>query len=107
MIEKILCSAIWYSELELKKELSHNAFLPNNLDRGVVFCGFRHIHCINTKYVLTGLRDAESGKYEQGFLTSHNRFVNREEALQIALQENQIIDLNKIRSNKLFSEDLY
>jgi hypothetical protein len=34
------------------------------------------------------LRDAESGENEQGFLTSKNRFVRREEALIIALREN-------------------
>jgi hypothetical protein len=53
------------------------------------------------------LRDAESGENEQGFLTSKNRFVSREEALIIALRENQVMDINEIRGNRLFSEDLY
>lgn len=53
------------------------------------------------------MRDAESGDNEQGFLTSKNRFVSREEALQIALKENQVLDLKEIRGNRLFSEDLY
>lgn len=52
-------------------------------------------------------KDAKSGENEQGFLTSKNRFVSREEALEIALRENQVIDLSQVRGNRLFSEDLY
>ena len=107
MNEKIICAAIWYKNIELKKELPIEVYLPANLDRGIVFNGHRHGQCIYTKYAITGLRDAESGENEQGFLTSKNRFVSREEGLQIALQENQVIDLSQIRGNRLFSEDLY
>ena len=59
------------------------------------------------KMCYTGLRDAESGENEQGFLTSKNRFVGRVEALQIALKENQVLDLKEIRGNRLHSEDIY
>ena len=96
MNEKIICAAIWYKNIELKKELPIEVYLPANLDRGIVFSGHRHGQCIYTKYAITGLRDAESGENEQGFLTSKNRFVSREEGLQIALQENQVIDLSQI-----------
>ena len=41
---------------------------------------------------------------QQGFYTSFGRFVNREEALQIAKESGQI---KKTISNQLFSEDLY
>lgn len=84
-----------------------NMYLPKNLDRGIVFAGHRHPHCIYTKCAITGLKDSESGENEQGFLTSLNRFVSREEALEIALRENQVIDHSQIRGNRLFSEDLY
>lgn len=108
MPEKILCAAVWYSEIELKKsDVPPEAYLPVNVDKGAVFCGFRHAQCIYTKYALTGLRDAETGPQVQGFLTNHNRFVTREEALVIALREKQVIDLDEIRGNRLFSEDLY
>lgn len=107
MNERIICSAVWYKELELKKSVPPSVYLPKNIDKGIVFCGHRHGHCIYAKCAITGLRDAESGEYEQGFLTSKNRFVSREEGLQIALCENQVMDLREVRGNRLFSEDLY
>lgn len=106
MNEKIICAAVWYKEIEVKKHIPVNV-LPVNLTTGLVFCGHRHAQCIYTKCSITGLRDAESGENEQGFLTSKNRFVSREEALLIALKENQVIDLKEIRGDRLFSEDLY
>lgn len=41
---------------------------------------------------------------QQGFYTSFGRFVNREEALQIAKEAGQV---EETLSNRLFSEDLY
>jgi hypothetical protein len=104
-MEKILCAAIWYKELPLVKPevLEPRGFSPYNVDKGLVFCGWRHPNCIYQKVALTGLRDAESGENVQGFLTSENRFVDREEAAQIAFDAGQTKE-NKIR---LFSEDLY
>jgi len=107
MEEKILCAAVWYKEIELKKDMPIATYLPKNLDKGIVFCGLRHGQCIYSKCAITGLRDAESGENEQGFLTSKNRFVSREEGLQIALKQNQVLDLKEIRGDRLFSEDLY
>lgn len=107
MNERIICAAVWYKQLELKKDMPIAVYLPINLDKGIVFSGHRHGQCIYTKCAITGLRDAESGENEQGFLTSKNRFVSREEALQIALNENQVIDITQIRGDRLFSEDLY
>jgi hypothetical protein len=43
----------------------------------------------------------------QGFLDNEGIFVDRREALDIALKANQIIDINNIRANRLFSEDLW
>ena len=105
--ERILCAAVWYKEIPIKKEIPKESVLPKNCETGLVFCGLRHGHCIYTKCAVTGLRDAESGDNEQGFLTSKNRFVSREEGLIIALRENQVIDLAEVRGDRLFSEDLY
>jgi hypothetical protein len=104
--EYILCSAVWYKELELKFNFSSNV-LPVNCDKGLVFCGFRHVHCIRTMSSITGKRSvtAEVGHYVQGFLTSENRFVDRKEGLQIAKNSKQIIHKNFL--NQLFSEDLW
>lgn len=105
--ERIICAAAWYKEIPIKKEIPFESTNPKNCPTGLVFSGHRHGHCIYTKCAVTGLRDAESGENEQGFLTSKNRFVSREEALIIALRENQVMDIKKIRGNRLFSEDLY
>lgn len=102
MIETIQCSAIWYKETNTAK------YLPVNITRGTVVCGHRHPHCIHTFIALTGKRsvEPEAGEYEQGFLTNLNRFVNREEAMIIARNVNQL--LNPMNSSKyLFSEDIY
>jgi hypothetical protein len=59
---------------------------------------------------ITGLRSAlpEVGEYVQGFLTSKNRFVNRKEALEIAIAAGQVNE-NELGNSLigLFSEDLY
>jgi len=104
MIEIILCAAIWYKQLELKKTFEHNV-LPVNCDVGLVFCGHRHPQCMYTMCSITGLRSVttECGEYVQGFLKNKNRFVNREEGAIIAFNSGQI----KEEKQTLFSEDLY
>jgi len=101
----ILCAAIWYKDLPLLKPevLKPRGFSPYNVDKGVVFCGWRHPNCIYQKVAVTGLRDAESGENIQGFLTSDNRFVDRIEAALIAFESGQ----TKEKKAFLFSEDLY
>jgi hypothetical protein len=105
--EYILCAAVWYQELPMVKGevLNNRGFRPYNVDRGVVFSGWRHGNCIYQMVAITGLRScpSESGPEVQGFLTNKNRFVDREEAAQIAFDAGQTETLLK----RLFSEDLY
>lgn len=42
--EYILCAAIWYKDIPIKKHISN--VNPTNIDRGLVFCGHRHPHCM-------------------------------------------------------------
>jgi len=104
MNEYILCAAIWYRFIPVKKEISDNV-LPINCDRGLVFCGYRHAHCMYTMVSVTGIRSVESevGDYVQGFLTSKNRFVDREEGARIHIANGHTVEFK----NRLFSEDLY
>jgi hypothetical protein len=106
--EYIICSAIWYKELELKRPevLEPRGFRPYNVHVGIVFGGFRHMNCMYQMVAITGLRDCEAGESIQGFLTSKNRFVDRKEAAKIAIEQNQIIK-DRINENMLFSEDIY
>lgn len=105
--EYILCSAVWYKDLLLKKPevLKIRGFSPFNVDKGIVFCGWRHTNCIYQMVAITGLKSipSEAGEEVQGFLTSKNRFVDRKEAGEIAFKAKQI---NK-EIDFLFSEDLY
>jgi hypothetical protein len=69
--ERIICAAVWYKEIPIKKEIPFESTNPKNCLTGLVFSG------------------------------------HRQEALIIALRENQVMDINEIRGNRLFSEDLY
>ena len=98
-MEQIICSAIWYND---------NNYYPHQeiygVDSGFVIGGFRHNNIIgafptNTKHI----NDGKEYKTIQGFITSHGRFVTREEAALIAYNAGQIREQVKW----LFSEDLY
>lgn len=54
MGERIICAAVWYKEIELKKLIPINT-LPINCKTGLVFCGHRHAQCIYTKVSISGL----------------------------------------------------
>ena len=103
-MEYILCAAIWYKDCKLKTPIDSNT-LPANCNRGMVFCGHRHIQCMRSMTSITGIwaRKDLIGEYEQGFLTSENRFVDRAEAAKIALNAKQILSPTTV----LYSEDLY
>ena len=103
-MERIICSAIWYDD---NKEYPHQ---PKNIKIGYVWCGRRHHNIINLRGELLGLPTHED---VQGFITSEDRFVDREEGFDIAEKAGQLPEyLVKIRrfnnqQPKLFSEDLY
>ncbi len=107
-IEQIICSAIWYKELELKKPevLEGRGYRPFNVDKGIVFSGLRHGNCLYQMVAITGLKSYQAGEHEEGFLTNKNRFVDRKEAAQIALKAKQIKKL-KYFKNELDSGDLF
>lgn len=87
--EYIICAAIYN---------------PEDIDRSgkpLIYCGLRHCN------ILWQSEKVSRKPEHQGFLTSTGRFVSREEALKIALENNQVLDLNDIRGDRLFSEDLY
>lgn len=60
----------------------------------------RHHHVIR---MIGGI----SGPDTQGFLDSNGNFLDRFEALEVALSAGQVIDTNNIRASRLFSEDLW
>lgn len=108
MNERILCAAIWFDD---GKEYVHQ---PKNIKTGMVVCGRRHHNCFSIIADILGKvgerRDLGLHEKEQGFLTSTDRFVTREEAAEIALRENQVKpeELAEVLKSKfLYSENLY
>ena len=102
--ERILCSAIWYKDIQLK-HTHHKWALPINCDRGIVICGYGCARIMSTMYSLTGLnKESEIGISEQGFLTSKNRFLNRTNAAKLHVKNGGTLNYS---SDTLFSDDLY
>lgn len=89
MKERIICAAI-HKEGEI-----------DMADEPLIYCGHRHNN------ILWQSEKVSRSPYHQGFLTSKGRFVDRKEGLIIALENNQVLDINNIRGGKLYSEDLY
>lgn len=102
--ERILCAAIHY---DTGRE---HSFCPTNIETGIVFSGWRHPQCfaLLTDYQSNVNYTSPDKKalITQGFLTSENRFVKREEAYEIAKRSNQI-KFKKDKNEVLFSEDIY
>lgn len=60
----------------------------------------RHHHVIR---LIGGIH----GPSIEGFLDDTGRFLDRQEALQVALAAGQVLNPADIRANRLFSEDLW
>jgi hypothetical protein len=97
--EIVVCAAIWVQD---HKNKPHG---PVNIPSGTVFCGLRHCSIISQ---LAAYGIAHKNRSVQGFLTSKNRFLTREEASELVKSNNQemVVDRSAIRE-QLYSEDLY
>lgn len=87
--EYIICAAI------------HNPSEKDMAGKPLIYCGLRHA------YILWQSELVSRNPRHQGFLTNEGRFVTRKEALVIALDNNQVLDIDDIRGSDLYSEDLY
>mgnify|MGYP001766755964 CR=1 FL=1 len=74
--EYIMCAANYYDD---KKEYP---FQPFNIDTGFVICGWRHA-CCGMSYLASNKNAKRWDDCIQGFLTNKNRFLNREESLEL------------------------
>jgi hypothetical protein len=107
MKEYILCAANHYhNELYSIIGDSSPIYQPRNITSGYVVCGRRHHNIIHLHNYLTKTTQKDC-PHTSGFLTNLDRFVGREEALKIALKAGQVLDINNLRGDILFSEDLY
>lgn len=112
MIEQILCAAIWVND-KIKHEDQ-----PINIEIGFVVCGRRHLNCYQTITDLKGdekeyfksinIITNEDYRSHQGFITSLDRYVDRQEGWIIAKRNNQIkFCLTDNKDEILTSENLY
>jgi len=97
--EYIVCAAIWY---ESGDKFAHTC---KNIDHGIVIFGLRH--SIFELLIRLYPNYKESQDTHQGFLTSDNRFVERDEALIIAKKCGQFDKGEYFKEKWLYSEDLY
>lgn len=81
------------------------------VESGKIYYGHRHDQCNNSMNGelswTMNRQEISKVKKIQGFVTSKNRFVDRKEALKIALENNQVLDKTQIRGDNLYSEDIY
>ncbi len=93
------CAAIWVQDDKKRP------YQPTNIPSGTVFCGLRHPSILSQ---LAAYGIAHKNRSVQGFLTSKNRFLTREEASELVKSNNQemVVDRSAIRE-QLYSEDLY
>lgn len=102
--ERILCAAI---HIDDGKQHLHQ---PWNIYRGFVVAGRRHHNCIYTASLLGEhdpvIKEAMMLRENQGFLTSHDRYVSRASAAVIARKQGQLL-VPEMHTEELTSEELY
>lgn len=78
---------------------------------GTVYRGHRHGHALYKPFGLQGMPGYEDERPhgdDQGFITSKNRYVTREEGMKIQIAAGiPSHDPGGYRGKELFSEDLY
>ena len=80
-------------------------FYPKDSKYPQIVCGERHCDCF--EWMFKHQVEYDKQTHEQGFLTNQNQFVDRYEAMYMAMDCGQIeYDENK-EGKPLFSEDLW
>jgi len=97
-IEYVMCAANWIDD---GKHYTHKPF---NINTGIVFSGWRHGSIFEQSQI--GYPFYMYGdKTIQGFLTTKNRFLNREDALELVKRIGQLT--KPLIGGTLTSEDLW
>lgn len=96
--EYVMCAANHWNDGK------DHSYQPYNVDKGYIIGGWRH-PCIGQTYMATHPEAKRWDNCEQGFLTTKNRFLTREEALELVISTGQ--HSGKIIGGMLTSEDLW
>jgi len=79
-------------------------YKPFNINTGYVVSGWRH-HCIWEIFGRETVEKYMKSKWEDGFITNKNRFLNRKEALELVIKNGQLT--KPLLGGRLTSEDLW
>jgi hypothetical protein len=91
--EYIMCAANYIDDGKDHK------FKPYNINKGLVYCGWRHSCIFET------MPEGTVHGCTQGFLTNKNRFLTRKEGLELVKTNGQLKD--DLIGGVLTSEDLW
>ena len=81
-------------------------FYPEDSEYPQIVCGKRHCDCF--EWMFKHRVEYDKNTLEQGFLTNTNQFVDRYEAMNMALDRGQVIAEDGYESGQqLYSEDLW
>lgn len=97
-IEYVMCAANYYND-----NIDH-LYQPYNIDKGFIIGGWRH-SCIGISYMSANKEAERWDDCIQGFLTTKNRFLTREEALVVVKDNGQLT--KPLLGGVLTSEDLW
>ena len=87
--ERILCAATYFDDGKV------HGFQPLNIFKGFVVMALNHAMVYSSmRSSVSELIATGTVEVKQGFVTTWKRFVNREEALKIAIAADQIISNN-------------
>lgn len=81
-------------------------FYPKDSKYPQIVCGKRHCDCF--EWMFKHLVEYDKNTHEQGFLTNTNQFVDRYEAMNMALDWGQVSEEDGyVSGQQLYSEDLW
>jgi len=81
-------------------------FYPKDSEYPQIVCGKRHCDCF--EWMFKHQVEYDKNTHEQGFLTNTNQFVDRYEAMNMALDWGQVSEKDGYASGQqLYSEDLW
>lgn len=107
--ERIICAAIWFDD----GETWFDRECYRNIETGIVVCADGHHNCVAILDLILSKKAVikkygspiPKYMYNYGFITSHRRYVDREDGYKIAKSQNQIIRPDAFQ-DILYSEDI-
>ena len=99
--EYVLCAAIWYKHKF--RTPNPRGYVAQNISEGMVIGQWRHGNCIWAHKQSKLGRCIGPYKQVQGFITSHGRFVDRWQGMELAYLAGQVSEEDAIDKN--FTEE--